>query len=126
MPYEQLAGFTAAVDYWASVDAAGAGHAHARELGRALPRRPARRRAADRPADDGRPRPDVPARFPDRDAAERLRRTGRPRLQRHRQRHFYCLGLEDDRPGKALRVGLFHYNTADEVDALLAALADAL
>ena len=37
---------------------------------------------------------------------------------------FYCMGLKDligDRG--ALRIGLFHYNTADEVDQTLAALA---
>ena len=39
---------------------------------------------------------------------------------------FYCLGLRDRLgPLNAIRVGLFHYTTAGEVDATLDALAAA-
>ena len=77
-------------------------------------------------ADDGRPRPDV--RLQRRRAA--ARRRSRERLG---ERGFavWCgnyyalevmerLGLE---PDGAVRVGIVHYNTADEVDGLLAELA---
>ena len=38
--------------------------------------------------------------------------------------NWYSLGLADRLPTAALRVGLIHYNTADEVDRLLAELGD--
>ena len=38
--------------------------------------------------------------------------------------NWYCVGLADRLPEQSLRVGLIHYNTADEVDRLLAELGD--
>src|SRR3954447_14670604 len=37
---------------------------------------------------------------------------------------WYCVALADRLPEQSLRVGLIHYNTADEVDRLLAELRD--
>jgi selenocysteine lyase/cysteine desulfurase len=37
---------------------------------------------------------------------------------------WYCVALADRLPEQSLRVGLIHYNTEDEVDRLLAELAD--
>ena len=38
--------------------------------------------------------------------------------------NWYCVALADRLPEQSLRVGLIHYNTADEVDRLLAELGD--
>ena len=37
--------------------------------------------------------------------------------------NWYCLALADRLPEQSLRVGLAHYNTADEVDRLLEELS---
>lgn len=130
-PYEQLAGLTAAIDYWHEVDAAGAGHAHALALGRrlldglhALGDRGAR--LIGRPTTDGRV-PTFLVAFPDRDAhdvADALVARG---IAASASDSFYCMGLKDlIGPRGALRLGVFHYTMADEVDAVLNALGDAL
>jgi selenocysteine lyase/cysteine desulfurase len=36
--------------------------------------------------------------------------------------NWYCVALADRLPPQSLRVGLIHYNTAEEVDRLLAEL----
>lgn len=124
MPYEQLAGFTAAVAYWASVDAAGAGHAHARELGeRFLAGLPAGVELIGPPTSAGRV-PTFLLRFAGRDAAEVSDELVARGFNVTASEHFYCLGLRETIGGKALRVGIFHYNTAAEVDSLLTALRE--
>lgn len=124
LPYEQLAGFTEAINYWEGVDATGAGHAHARALGqRLLDGLPPDARLIGPPTMDGRV-PTFLVAFADRDAtavADALVARG---INASASDSFYCMGLKDligDRG--ALRLGLFHYNTADEVDQTLAALA---
>ena len=92
----------------------------------ALPREPARERDRLRAADDGGPRPDVPP--------EHRRRAGGRRRARLAERgygvwahdNWYSLGLREKLPypQDALRVGLIHYNTADEIDAFVAELSD--
>ena len=37
--------------------------------------------------------------------------------------NWYCVALGDRLPEQSLRIGLIHYNTAEEVDRLLAELA---
>jgi cysteine desulfurase family protein (TIGR01976 family) len=124
-PYEQLAGFVAAVDYWESVDASGAGHAWARALGeRFLAGIPASARLIGCPTMDDRV-PTVLLGFGDREAAPISEALAARGFNVTASDSFYCLGLRDlIGPRKAMRVGLFHYNTEAEVDALLATLAE--
>jgi selenocysteine lyase/cysteine desulfurase len=123
-PYEQLAGFTAAVEYWELVDAAGAGHAHAHALGeRFLAGLPEGVRVIGQPTMagrvptfllvvDGRPAEEVAEALVARDIYVTAGDS------------FYCVGLRERLgPLNAIRVGFFHYSTAAEVDALLEALA---
>jgi cysteine desulfurase family protein (TIGR01976 family) len=124
LPYEQLAGLTEAITYWEQVDATGAGHAHARALGqRLLDGLPSDARLIGPPTMDGRV-PTFLLAFADRDAtavADALVARG---INASASDSFYCMGLKDlIAPRGALRIGLFHYNTADEVDQTLAALA---
>ncbi|HEY6760329.1 MAG TPA: cysteine desulfurase-like protein [Baekduia sp.] len=126
-PYEQLAGFTAAVDYWTAVDATGAGHAHARALGqRLLDGLPAAAQVIGEPTMDGRV-PTFLLRCGDRPAADVAEALVARDINVTASESFYCLGLRDlIGPRKAVRIGLFHYNTVAEVDGVLAALGDAL
>lgn len=124
MPYEQLAGFTAAVAYWEAVDASGAGHAHTRALGeRFLAGLPAGVTLIGPPTSDDRV-PTFLLRIDGHDAAETSEQLVRRGFNVTASEHFYCLGLRELIGGKAVRVGIFHYNTAAEVDALLAALRE--
>jgi cysteine desulfurase family protein (TIGR01976 family) len=124
LPHELLAGFVAAVEY---VDSIGwdAIRAHERELGdRFLAGLPENVTLYGVPTMDGRV-----ATFafnvdgvPTRDAATRLGDSGFAVWHGN----YYAvevmkrLGLEDD---GAIRAGIVHYNTAEEVDGLLAAIA---
>jgi selenocysteine lyase/cysteine desulfurase len=123
-PYEQLAGFAAAVDYWHDVDAAGAGHAHARALGeRFLAGLTDGVRIVGTPTMDGRVPTfllEVEGHAADAVADALVARD----LYVTAGDSFYCLGRKD-RLGalNAIRIGLFHYTTEAEVDAALAALA---
>jgi len=123
-PYEALAGFSAAVDYWQEVDAAGAGHAHARALGeRFLAGLPDRVRVIGAPTMDDRVPTfllEVDGHAADAVAAALVARD----IYVTAGDSFYCLGLRDRLgPLNAIRIGLFHYTTEAEVDATLAALA---
>jgi cysteine desulfurase family protein (TIGR01976 family) len=125
MPYEQLAGLTEAINYWEAVDAPGAGHEHARALGQqlldGLPATGAR--LIGTPTLDGRV-PTFLVAFDDRDATEVAEALVSKSINVTASESFYCMGLKDlIGPRKAVRLGLFHYNTADEVQATLAALA---
>jgi selenocysteine lyase/cysteine desulfurase len=124
-PYEQLAGFGAAVDYWHEVDASGAGHAHARALGeRFLAGLPDGVRVVGARTMDGRVPTfllEVDGHAADAVAAALVARD----IYVTAGDSFYCLGLKDRLgPLNAIRVGLFHYSTEAEVDATLAALGD--
>jgi cysteine desulfurase family protein (TIGR01976 family) len=124
-PYEQLAGFTAAVEYWEAVDAAGAGHAHADALGeRFLAGLPASAHVIGLPTMEGRV-PTFLLRFDHVDAADVSAELVARGFTVTASDSFYCIGLKErlDLP-MALRVGIFHYTTADEVDALLRALTE--
>ena len=77
-------------------------------------------------ADDGRPRPDVPAQRRRRAAARRRDDDGRARLRRVGARQLVLARPAREAPVSrqdALRVGLIHYNTADEIDGFIAELA---
>jgi cysteine desulfurase family protein (TIGR01976 family) len=123
LPYEQLAGLTEAINYWEQVDATGAGHAHARALGqRLLDGLPASARLIGPPTMDGRV-PTFLLAFEDRDATDVADALVARGINASASDSFYCMGLKDlIAPRGALRIGLFHYNTADEVDQTLAAL----
>jgi cysteine desulfurase family protein (TIGR01976 family) len=125
LPHELLAGFVAAVDYVGSLGWDGI-VGHERELGdRFLHGLPDRCRLYGLPTMEGR----VPTFAFTVDglapaaAAERLGERGLAVWHGN----YYALevmkrlGLEDE--GGAVRVGIVHYNTADEVDRLLSALS---
>ena len=125
LPHELLAGFVAAVDYvgslgWESIVA------HERELGeRFLDGLPERCRLHGLPTMEGR----VPTFALTIDGIapdEAARRLGERGLAVWHGNYYALevmkrLGLEDS--GGAVRAGIVHYNTADEVDRLLAELA---
>jgi cysteine desulfurase family protein (TIGR01976 family) len=124
-PYEQLAGFTAGVEYWEAVDAAGAGHEHAVALGeRFLAGLPDGAHVIGPPTMEGR----VPtfllgfATVPAADVSAELVARG---FTVTASDSFYCVGLAERLAfGTAVRVGVFHYTTEQEIDALLAALGE--
>lgn len=123
LPYEQLAGFAASVDYLDEIGGLAATRPHTHALGeRFLAGLPDGVRVIGRQTMEDR----VPTFL--------LEIAGRPALDACAQLvaegfcvtasdSFYCLGLKR-RVGfdSALRVGIFHYHTAGEVDALLEAL----
>ena len=126
LPHELLAGFVAAVEYLESIgwDAIAGARARAR---RALPRRPARRlrrcTACRRwTAACRRSRSTSTALAADEvgGAARRARHRGLARATTTRSR---CMRRLGPRGRGAVRAGFVHYNTADEVDRLLEALA---
>jgi selenocysteine lyase/cysteine desulfurase len=57
------------------------------------------------------------------DAAEAARALAAQRIGVWAAGDWYCVGLRDRLPGRSLRIGIVHYNTAAEVDRLTAALA---
>ena len=93
---------------------------------RALPRRPARQRHALRASDDGRPCRDLRVQRRRRLRPRRRRHASAKRAMRCGEGDYYAvevmkrLGLGQ---GGAVRAGIVHYNTADEVDGLLAEIA---
>jgi cysteine desulfurase family protein (TIGR01976 family) len=123
-PFELLAGFVAAVDYVASIgwDAI---RAHERELGeRFLAGLPGAWTLHGLPTMEGRVSTfalTADGRSP-RDAATRLGDSGFAVWYGD----YYAVEVMRrlDLPEGALRVGIVHYNTAEEVDGLLAALAE--
>jgi cysteine desulfurase family protein (TIGR01976 family) len=123
LPHELLAGFVAAVDYVQSIgfDAI---RAHERELGdRFLAGLPARCRLYGLPTMDGRV-PTFAFNIEGRSAREAAERLGERRIAVWHGNYYALevmrrLGLED---GGAVRAGIVHYNTAEEVDRLLDAL----
>jgi cysteine desulfurase family protein (TIGR01976 family) len=125
LPHELLAGFVAAVDYVQSVgfDAI---RAHERELGeRFLSGLPARCRLYGLPAMEGRV-PTFAFNVEGRSAREVAERLGERRIAVWHGNYYALevmrrLGLE---AGGAVRAGIVHYNTADEVDRLLEALEE--
>ena len=124
LPYELLAGFSATIAYLDSIGGMQAVRALRARARRASAREPARERDAVRPADDGRPRADVPL--------QRRRRPGRstPRISSPSSGvgvwyadNWYCVSLASRLPEQSIRAGIAHYNTRDEVDRLLGLLA---
>jgi selenocysteine lyase/cysteine desulfurase len=62
--------------------------------------------------------------FDDRDGADVSEALVSKNINVTASESFYCMGLKDlIGARKAVRIGLFHYNTAEEVQATLAALA---
>jgi selenocysteine lyase/cysteine desulfurase len=123
-PYELLAGVSATIAYFESLGGMAAPRAHERELARrfveGLP---------DGVALYGPPLEERVPTFllnvdgvPAADAARRLAEDG---IGVWHHDHWYSVGLADRLPyeDEAIRVGFIHYNTAEEVDRLLAGLA---
>ena len=105
----------------------GGDHAPRARAGRAVPRRVARCDSSPRASDHDRPRADVLLRRPGPQpgANRRAARRARPRGlvgQLLRARDDEAPGLDPEQG--AVRAGIVHYNTAEEVDRLLAALHD--
>lgn len=125
-PYELLAGFSATIGYLESIGGMSQVMAFERQLGRRLlDGLPDSVTVYGLPSIDGK----VPTFLFNvdgvdaRDVAERL---AARRLGVWHHDSYYALGLYERLPydGEAVRLGLCHYNSPDEVDRLLAALAD--
>ena len=124
LSHESLAGFTAAVEYLESVgwDAI---QAHERELGqRFLDGLPSPYRLYGVPTMEGRV-PTFALTHPDRSPEELAARLGERDIATW-PGNFYALEVMErlGLPEGTLRIGVVHYNTAEEVDRLLAALAE--
>ena len=123
LPYELLAGFSATIAYLDDLGGIGALRAYERELGaRLLEGLPPNVRLYGPPTLEQR----VPTFLltvegvPAERAARALAERG---LGVWYADNWYCVSLAPRLPEQSLRVGLIHYNTADEVDRLLAELA---
>jgi cysteine desulfurase family protein (TIGR01976 family) len=125
-PYELLAGFSATIAYLESIGGMSAIAAYERELGqRFLDKLPSGATVYGLPTMDGRIATflinldGVDAE----DAAKRLAERG---FGVWAHDSWFSLGLREKLPyaESALRVGLIHYNTADEIDRFTAALAE--
>jgi cysteine desulfurase family protein (TIGR01976 family) len=123
LPYELLAGFSATVAYLDSLGGIAALREHERELGaRLLAGLPESVTLYGPPTLAGR----VPTFLLEVDGvpAERAARTlGEQGIGVWYAADWYCVSLAPRLPASTLRAGLIHYNTADEVDRFLAALA---
>ena len=129
LPYELLAGFNATIDYLDSIGGFDGDRPLRARARRALPGRHLRRRHGLRAADDGGPGADLPGQRRGRRRPPRSRH-GWPSSDIGVWAHdswyslnlYKRLGYEHD----AIRLGFIHYNTAEEVDRLVAALEGAL
>jgi cysteine desulfurase family protein (TIGR01976 family) len=123
LPYELLAGFSATISYLDSIGGLPALRDYERELGaRFLAGLPENVTLFGPPTMEGR----VPtflfdvAGAPAQTVAERLGERGYGIWWAD---NWYCVSLASRLPATSLRAGIAHYNTADEVDGLLAELA---
>jgi cysteine desulfurase family protein (TIGR01976 family) len=124
LAHESLAGFTAAVEYIESLGW-GAIQAHELELGqRFLDGLPDAYRLYGLPSMEGRV-PTFALTHPKRSPEELATRLGERDIATW-PGNFYALEVMErlGLPEGTLRIGVVHYNTAEEVDRLLAALAD--
>ena len=124
LSHESLAGSTAAIEY---LDSLGweAIQAHERDLGqRFLDGLPETYRLHGIPSMEGRV-PTFSLTHPKRSPEELAARLGERDIASW-PGNFYALEVMErlGLPGGTLRIGILHYNTAEEVDRLLAALAD--
>ncbi len=121
-PFELLAGFSATVAYLESIGGLAAIRAYERSLGeRLLAQLPPSVTLYGPPTMEGR----VPTFLLDVAgvrASEAAARLGERGIGVWAAGSWYCVGLEERLPPESLRVGLIHYNTADEVDRLLTEL----
>ena len=124
LPYELLAGFSATVAYLDTIGGMDAIQSYERQLGeRFLAGLPSNVTLYGLPTMTGRVPTflfnvdDVPADV----AAHRLADRG---FGVWYADNWYCVSLASRLPDQSLRAGIAHYNTADEVDGLLAALAE--
>jgi cysteine desulfurase family protein (TIGR01976 family) len=123
LPYELLAGFSATVAYLDTIGGIEEVRTYERELGaHFLAQLPANVELYGLPTMEGR----VPtflfnvAGVPAGEAADRLAEQG---FAVWAADNWYCVALGPRLPEQSLRAGIAHYNTRDEVDRLLAALA---
>jgi cysteine desulfurase family protein (TIGR01976 family) len=124
LPYELLAGFSATVAYLDSVGGLAAIRDHERGLGaRFLAGLPANVTVFGPQTMDGR----VPTFLFDVDGVSAERAAGELGERGYGiwwADNWYCVSLAARLPATSLRAGIAHYNTADEVDRLLAQLED--
>ncbi len=125
LPYELLAGFSATISYLESLGGMAVLRDYERELAeRFLANLPERVRLYGPPTQEDR----VPTFLlnvdgvPAEELAHRLAARG---IGAWYADNWYCVGLAERLPEQSLRVGFIHYNTAEEIDRLLAELAAA-
>ncbi len=125
LPFESLAGFIAAVEYLRSLGGMEALAAWEERLGRRLlAALPERARVVGMPTTVGRV-PTFLVTFPGVSAHRLSQQLGERGFGVWSGEAFYALGLyERLRWGEALRIGLIHYNTQDEVDRLATCLGE--
>ncbi len=120
MPFELLAGFSATVAYLDSIGGIETIRGYERALGeRFLARMPQAMTLYGLQTMDGR----VPTFLVNLDgigASEIAHRLGERGVGVWAAGSWYCVGLADQLPPESLRVGLAHYNTAEEVDRFFA------
>src|SRR5437763_10390319 len=124
-PYELLAGFSATIGYLESIGGMQAIAAYERELGqRFLDSLPAGATVYGLPTMDGRVATFL-INLEGVDAADAAKRLAAQGFGVWAHDNWYSLGLREKLPypDSAIRVGLIHYNTADEIDRFNAALA---
>jgi selenocysteine lyase/cysteine desulfurase len=124
-PYELLAGFSATIAYLESIGGMPAIAAYERELGRRLlDRLPGGATVYGLPTMDGRVATFL-LNLDGVDAADAAKRLADRGFGVWAHDTWFSLGLRDnlEYPDTALRVGLIHYNTADEIDRFCAELA---
>src|SRR5207249_722782 len=124
-PYELLAGFSATLAYLASIGGMEAIAAYERELGqRFLDGLPDGATVYGLQTMDGRV-PTFLINLEGVDAVEAVKRLSDEGFGVWAHDNWYSLGLREKLPypDSAIRVGLIHYNTADEIDRFNAALA---
>jgi cysteine desulfurase family protein (TIGR01976 family) len=124
-PYELLAGFSATIGYLESIGGMEAIAAYERELGqRFLDGLPDGATVYGLQTMDGRV-PTFLINLDGVDAVDAVKRLTAEGFGVWAHDNWYSLGLREKLPypGSAMRVGLIHYNTADEIDRFNAALA---
>ena len=123
LAYELLAGFSATIDYLDSIGGMAVVSAYERELGeRFLAGLPEGVTLYGPPGMQGR----VPTFLVNVDgvgADEAVRELAERGFGVWSSDDWYCVGLAERLPERSMRIGLIHYNSAEELDRLLAELA---
>ena len=123
-PYELLAAFSATTAYLEAIGGMGAIAAYERELGeRFLAGLPATATLYGPASMDGRV-PTFLLNVDGVDADDAVQRLAERGIGVWASDNWYCIGLEGRLPERSIRIGLIHYNTAAEVERVLAELRE--